>query len=159
MDIEYKFTVRFYFRQILYARLQLTDIDVNFTGFDHIELQYKASSESDSKWTTICSFYNDTAKYAAASGEKAMITGSSINRNFFGAEDQKYDLRAVSFSKVGNDFVTKTSTILSGTKDTKRPTVFGNLEPADGVLDVEDNIKMTFNEEIAEGIMTNVKNF
>jgi hypothetical protein len=82
-----------------------------------------------------------------------------FRNNFFGAEDQKYDIRAVSFSKVGNDFVTKTSAILSGTKDTKRPTVFGNLEPADGVLDVEDNIKMTFNEEIAEGIMTNVKNF
>ena len=142
-----------------YMPITIDGYDVNFTGFDHIELQYKASSESDSKWTTISSFYNDTAKFNAASGEKAMITGATISSRFFGAEDQKYDLRAVSFSKLGNDFVTKTSTLASGMKDTKRPVVFGNVQPADGVLDVEDELKVTFNEEIAEGVMTNVKNF
>lgn len=142
-----------------YMPVTIDGFDVNFTGFDHIELQYKATSESDTKWTTICSYYTDSAKFKVASGEKAMITGSTIGSRFFGAEDQKYDMRAVSFSKVGNDFVTKTSTLASGTKDTKRPVVFGNVQPADGILDVEDELKVTFNEEIAEGVMTNVKNF
>ena len=58
----------------------------------------------------------------------------------------------MTFSKVGNEFVTKESPVITGVKDTKRPVVFGNIEPADGVLGVEDEIRLTFNETIAEGI-------
>ena len=77
-----------------------------------------------------------------------MIEGATISTRFYGAEDQKYDIRAVTFSKVGNEFVTKSSPIISGVKDTKRPVVFGNIQPADGVLGIEDEIRLTFNEEI-----------
>ena len=142
-----------------YMPLTIDGFDVNFQGFDHIEVQYKASSEADTRWTNICSFFNDSALYAAASGEKAMIGGATINTRFFGAEDQNYDIRAVTYAKVGNDFVTKESAVISGVKDTKRPVVFGNIEPADGVLDINDEIRLTFNEPIAEGYMTEVKNF
>lgn len=65
----------------------------------------------------------------------------------------------MTFSKVGNEFVTKESPVITGVKDTKRPVVFGNIEPADGVLGVNDEIRLTFNETIAEGYMTEVKNF
>lgn len=142
-----------------YMPLTIDGFDVNFQGFDHIEIQYKPSSGSDKDWTNICSFYNDSVPYKAATGEKAMIEGATISTRFYGAEDQKYDIRAVTFSKVGNEFVTKSSPIISGVKDTKRPVVFGNIQPADGVLGIEDEIRLTFNEEIAEGYMTDVKNF
>ncbi len=142
-----------------YMPLTIDGFDVNFTGFDHIEVQYKPSSGSDKDWTNICSFFNDSVPYKAASGEKAMIEGATISTRFYGAEDQKYDIRAVTFSKVGNEFVTKSSPIISGVKDTKRPVVFGNIQPADGVLGIEDEIRLNFNEEIAEGYMTDVKNF
>lgn len=142
-----------------YMPLAIDGFDVNFTGFDHIEIQYKPSSGSDKDWTNICSFYNDSVLYKAASGEKAMIEGATINTRFYGAEDQKYDIRAMTFSKVGNEFVTKSSPIISGVKDTKRPVTFGNIQPADGVLGIEDEIRLNFNEEIAEGYMTDVKNF
>lgn len=79
-------------------------------------MQYKPSSGSDKDWTNICSFYNDSVKYKAASGEKAMIEGATISTRFYGAEDQKYDIRAVTFSKVGNEFVTKSSPVISGVK-------------------------------------------
>lgn len=142
-----------------YLPLTIDGFDVNFQGFHHIEVQYKASSEADTRWTNICSFFTDTAAYEAASGTKAFITGPTITTRFFGAEDQNYDIRAVSFSKVGNEFVTKESPVITGVKDTKRPVVFGNIEPADGVLGVNDEIRLTFNEPIAEGYMTDVKNF
>lgn len=142
-----------------YMALTIDGFDVNFTGFDHIEIQYKPSSGSDKDWSNICSFFNDSIPYKAASGEKAMIEGATISTRFYGAEDQKYDIRAVTFSKVGNEFVTKSSPIISGVKDTKRPVVFGNIQPADGVLGIEDEIRLNFNEEIAEGYMTDVKNF
>lgn len=142
-----------------YMPLTIDGFDVNFTGFDHIEIQYKPSSGSDKDWTNICSFFNDSVPYKAASGEKAMIEGATVSTRFYGAEDQKYDIRAVTFSKVGNEFVTKSSPVISGVKDTKRPVVFGNIQPADGVLGIEDEIRLNFNEEIAEGYMTDVKNF
>lgn len=142
-----------------YMPLTINGFDVNFQGFHHIEVQYKASSEADTRWTNICSFFTDTAYYKEASGTKAFIEGPTITTRFFGAEDQNYDIRAVTFSKVGNEFVTKESPVITGVKDTKRPVVFGNIEPADGVLGVEDEIRLTFNETIAEGYMTEVKNF
>ena len=142
-----------------YMPLTIDGFDVNFQGFHHIEVQYKASSEADTRWTNICSFFTDTAYYKEASGTKAFIEGPTITTRFFGAEDQNYDIRAVTFSKVGNEFVTKESPVITGVKDTKRPVVFGNIEPADGVLGVEDEIRLTFNETIAEGYMTEVKNF
>lgn len=142
-----------------YMPLTIDGFDVNFQGFHHIEVQYKASSEADTRWTNICSFFTDTAYYKEASGTKSFIEGPTITTRFFGAEDQNYDIRAVTFSKVGNEFVTKESPVITGVKDTKRPVVFGNIEPADGVLGVEDEIRLTFNETIAEGYMTEVKNF
>lgn len=142
-----------------YLPLTIDGFDVNFQGFHHIEVQYKASSEADTRWTNICSFFTDTAFYKEASGEKAFIEGPTLSTRFFGAEDQNYDIRAVSFSKVGNEFVTKESPVITGVKDTKRPVVFGNIEPADGILNVGDEIRLTFNEPIAEGYMTEVKNF
>lgn len=142
-----------------YLPLTIDGFDVNFQGFHHIEVQYKASSEADTRWTNICSFFTDTAYYEEASGTKEFITGPTITTRFFGAEDQNYDIRAVTFSKVGNEFVTKESPVITGVKDTKRPVVFGNIEPADGVLGVNDEIRLTFNETIAEGYMTEVKNF
>lgn len=142
-----------------YLPLTIDGFDVNFQGFHHIEVQYKASSEADTRWTNICSFFTDTTYYEEASGTKEFITGPTITTRFFGAEDQNYDIRAVTFSKVGNEFVTKESPVITGVKDTKRPVVFGNIEPADGVLGVNDEIRLTFNETIAEGYMTDVKNF
>lgn len=142
-----------------YLPLTIDGFDVNFQGFHHVEVQYKASSEADTRWTNICSFFTDTTFYEEASGEKAFIEGPTITSRFFGAEDQNYDIRAVTFSKVGNEFVTKESPVITGVKDTKRPVVFGNIEPADGILNVGDEIRLTFNEPIAEGYMTEVKNF
>ncbi len=142
-----------------YLPLTIDGFDVNFQGFHHIEVQYKASSEADTRWTNMCSFFTDTTYYEEASGTKEYINGPTITARFFGAEDQNYDIRAVTYTKVGNEFVTKESPVITGVKDTKRPVVFGNIEPADGVLDVEDEIRLTFNEPIAEGYMTEVKNF
>lgn len=142
-----------------YMPLTIDGFDVNFQGFHHIEAQYKPSSEADTRWTTLCSFYNDPALFEAATGDKEMLEGATATARFYGAEDQNYDIRAVAYSQVGNDFVTRESAVISGIKDTKCPVVFGNIEPADGVLGIEDELRLTFNEPIAEGYMTEVKNF
>ena len=58
-----------------YLPLTIDGFDVNFQGFHHIEVQYKASSEADTRWTNICSFFTDTTYYEEASGTKEFITG------------------------------------------------------------------------------------
>ncbi len=146
-----------------YLPVSIKDFDVNYRGFDHIELQYKLSSHSIDQWVTLCSFYADSARYAAASGNKAMITGGRIdNVHFYGERDpieQHYDLRAVSFCRHGSGFITKASPVLTGIKDTRPPRVFGQPEPAYGILGVADNIKLRFNEPIAGNYLDEDNNF
>lgn len=68
-----------------YLPVSISDYNVNYRGFDHIELQYKLSTQSDDGWVNLCSYYADSALYAAASGNKAMIQGGSIkNIRFYG---------------------------------------------------------------------------
>ncbi len=146
-----------------YLPVGIKDFDVNYRNFDHIEFQYKLSTQSVDEWVTLCSYYYDSALYAAASGTKAMITSGRIdNIHFYGERDpieQHYDLRAVSFCRHGSGFITKSSEVFTGIKDTRCPRVFGQPEPAYGILGVADNIKLRFNEPIAGNYLDEDNNF
>ena len=146
-----------------YLPVTISDFDVNYRGFDHIELQYKLSTHSDDGWVTLCSWYADSARYNAASGTKAMIQGGSIdNIRFYGERDpmeQQYDLRAVSFCRHGSGFISRSSEIKTGVKDTRRPRVFGQPLPANGILGVGDYLKLRFNEPIAGNYLDEDNNF
>ncbi len=146
-----------------YLPVTIDGFDVNYNGFDHIEFQYKLSTQSDDAWVNQCSYYYSDSLYKAASGNKAMITSGRIeNIRFYGERDpmeQQYDLRAVSYCRYGNGFVTRSSAVLSGTKDTRPPRVFGQPEPADAILGVGDNLKLRFNEAIAGNYLDEDNNF
>ncbi|MBR4265909.1 MAG: T9SS type A sorting domain-containing protein [Bacteroidales bacterium] len=146
-----------YFKTIL-----IDGFDVNYTDFEHIELQYKAGSESKN-WTTLISFYADEelCQQQKENGLNVALVKdnlTSIGRLkydwFFNASDNLYDVRAVSVCKINNEPVYTYSEIASGVKDMYRPRLFGNAEPADGVLDPNDVIKVSFNESILGGYLT-----
>lgn len=135
-----------------------------YDNFDHIELQYKKQTESEDQWVNYCSFFADDSLYALASGQKEMIhvPGKISNIRFYGENDpieMKYDLRAVSFCRLGTGFVSRTSKVVSGTKDTRRPSVFGIPKPADGILDFDDVISLPFTEPIAYNYLDETVNF
>ncbi|MDR0791884.1 MAG: T9SS type A sorting domain-containing protein [Chitinophagaceae bacterium] len=140
-----------------YLPVTLTGFNVNASQFDHIELQYKPAA--DATWITAMQFFADNSKYTAAQGSKQMIDGSSINYNLVmnnaSFSDQTYNLRAVSYC-MSNGQVTATSQsdMLTGIKDTYNPRLFGSPQPANGVLDIGDNIMLTFNEAIASGLLS-----
>ena len=141
-----------------YLPIIVDQFDVTNSLFDHIELQYKPTSSST--WIAAMKFYADSVKLKAAQGEKQFITNAQgINYNFVmddgSFNDQNYDVQAVSFCKVGAGFVTTESNLISGIKDTYNPRLFGTPQPADGVLNVNDNVKLTFNKTIAAGLLTN----
>ena len=146
-----------------YMPVTINGFDVNYDNFDHIELQYKLSTQSNDAWVNLCSYYDVDSLYQLASGTKKMIENGKIeNYRFYGERDpieQQYDLRAVSFCRHGSGFITRSSAVLTGIKDTRPPRVFGTPEPADAILGVGDNIKLRFNEAIAGNYLDEDNNF
>ncbi len=136
-----------------YIPVKIDGFNTEYRNFDHIELQYKRTTQPDADYVNLCSFYADSTLYAQASGEKRFIKGGVIDDLYFYGEndpvEQNYDLRAVSFCRLGNDFVTRSSQVLSGVKDTRRPEVFGSVSPKTGVLGIGDYIGIPFSEDIA----------
>ena len=132
-------------------------------NFDHIEFQYKESQRGDDSWTNLCSFYADSLLMTKASGEREMIPeNGNIVTNFYGegtVMEKAYDLRAVLFCRNGNEFLTTSSKILSGVKDTRRPQLFGTPEPTNGVLTQGDNIVFNFSEDIEYNYLSAITNF
>lgn len=141
-----------------YLPVTINQFDESNSLFDHIELQYKPSSNS--QWITVMSFYADSAKYNDAQGNKAFITNAQeINYNLemddASFNDQKYDIRALAVCRLGpGDFINTPSTVVSGVKDTYFPRLFGSPQPANGVLGAGDEIRLNFNEPIAAGLLT-----
>ncbi len=145
-----------------YLPVSLNGFDVNFRNFDHVELQYKQTNEPEARWTNLCSYYSNDSLFAKAAGTKAMIDGGTITTSFFGDSDPvelNYDLRAVTYSRLGNDFVTNSSAVLSGIKDTRRPDIFGSPLPANGILGVGDDLKLVFSEPINANRLLSTNNF
>ena len=146
-----------------YLPVVIDGYNINHPNFDHIEFQYKLSKQSDDGWVNLCSYYADSTYYKEASGSKAMMKAGSIeNIAFYGERDpmeQEYDLRAVSFCRYGTSFLTKSSKVLTGIKDTRPPRVFGEPEPANSILGVGDNLKLRFNEPIAGNYLDEDNNF
>ena len=143
-----------------YLPVEVSGYDVNHENFDHIEVQYKKHTDGDSKWVNLCSYYKDKELYEKASGEKAML--GKISLRFYGDVDpveMQYDLRAVSFCRLGNEFVTKSSEVVTGIKDTRAPEVFGVPKPSNGILTFEDVISVPFSEPIAYNYLDETANF
>ncbi len=146
-----------------YLPVTIDGFDIHHKNFDHIEFQYKLSTENDEAWVNQCSFFADDSLYAQASGNKAMIeNGRIMPFRFYGERDPKelnYDLRAVSFCRYGSGFVTKASPVIRGTKDTRPPMLFGKAQPANGILTIEDDISLRFSEPIAGNWLDEDNNF
>ena len=146
-----------------YLPVVIDGYDINYPNFDHIEFQYKLTKQSDDGWVNLCSFYANDTLYNEASGSKAMMKAGRIeNIAFYGERDpmeQQYDLRAVSFCRYGTSFLTKSSPVLTGIKDTRPPRVFGEPAPANSILGVGDNLLLRFNEPIAGNYLDEDNNF
>ena len=146
-----------------YLPIDINGFDIYHKNFDHIEFQYKLATESEDMWVNQCSFYASDSLYNLATGNKAMIENGTITPfRFYGERDpmeQKYDLRAVAYCRYGSGFVTQSSPVISGTKDTRPPRVFGQPEPANAILGVGDNLKLRYNEPIAGNYLDEDANF
>ena len=146
-----------------YLPVTINGFDRHQHNFDHIEFQYKESQRGDDSWTNICSFYADPTLMSNANGVRELIPeNGNIVTQFFGegwVMERTYDLRAVLFCRNGNDFLTTSSKIISGIKDTRRPQLFGTPEPKSGLLTQGDDIVFNFSEDIEYNYLSAITNF
>lgn len=145
-----------------YMPIEISGFDVNYTDFEHIELQYKSAAASDKEWVTLMYYYakDSLTKQAVKNGLNAQTIkpgdGGVISYKFFmdALPDQKYDLRAVSYCNINNELFQNESQVVSGIKDMYNPRLFGTPSPANGVLTISDDVRINFNETIAEGMLS-----
>ena len=150
-------------RQAYYMPVRIDGFDVNFPGFDHIELQYKLSTQGDKDWVSTCAYYQDKELMKKASGVTDTIPDNGIIvAPFYGEVDpveQYYDIRAVNYCRYAGGYLTQASPILKGIKDTRLPELFGTPEPINGILGIGDDLKLTFSEPIAGNYLSKINNF
>lgn len=144
-----------------YMEVLMSGFDVNYDSFNHIELQYKSSAESDDQWKTLMNYYGDSILYKKAleKGNAAFINPADAGKIKFllkmdDLPDQKYDLRAVSVCLINNEEIENYSETVSGIKDMLCPRLFGSPLPANGILTIQDELRLNFNEPVAEGLLT-----
>ena len=146
-----------------YIPVTINGFDRHQHNFDHIELQYKESQRGDDSWTNLCSYYAKDSLMATANGVRELIPeNGNIVTQFYGEGwviERTYDLRAVLFCRNGNDFLTTSSKVISGIKDTRRPQLFGTPEPKSGLLTAGDDIVFNFSEDIEYNYLSAITNF
>ena len=150
-------------RKAWYMPVRIEGFNVNDRGFDHIELQYKLTTQGEKDWVSVCSYYANDSLRAKASGVTDTIPSNGvIVAPFYGEVDpveQYYDLRAVVYARHAGGFLTNASPILTGIKDTRLPRLFGTPEPINSILGIGDDIKYEFSEPIAGNYLSKINNF
>jgi hypothetical protein len=124
--------------------------NLQHAGFNDFHFQYTPTGTSN--WTTAHIFTNDPEK--AGEDNTTVIDGATTIQFLWdmgSLPDRGYDIRLVSHCENGTK---NYSDVLSGILDGKRPQVFGTPQPADGILDVDDDIMVQFNEPIEGGLLT-----
>lgn len=138
--------------QSIPMNIGLGSYNLNHSTFEKVAVQYKSSSSS--QWISDMVYFVDTAAYNAASPPKQLINGNaSLNYTFEmkSLQDRNYDVRLRTFCADGT---TNSSDIVAGTKDVKRPKLFGTPQPGDGILSPGDDIMVTLDEDVQAGLLT-----
>ncbi len=140
--------------------IQITSYDLNNQNFNNIRFQYRGLGSAN--WITQRTFYAFQDDY-----DDALSSGQGNNIEFINnrteiiynwnmqVPDREYEIRAVSVCVLGpgSEILTPTNALL-GIKDTKRPQLFGSPQPADGILSLNDEISIQFDEPIVAAALT-----
>ena len=142
-----------------------TDLVMTFSGFDRnyrglkaFRLQYKKQGSTD--WTLLREYVLNS-KDKTDNNFMLPSTGSSVSYTLpmVAFSDGNYLFRVVSASTYGTDEVYRYSDEIAVVKDMMRPRPLGQPEPADGILDIGDELSVTFNETIIKGALSKEVNF
>ena len=140
----------------------ISDFEPSFRNFGLIRMQYRRANEVN--FTTLKEYVNDPALYPIT-GNREPITGYTINYDFNfednSPSDGEYVFRALAVSKIGASEVFSESNEITVIKDVRAPQALGNPMPANGILNLGDEVSITFNENIRNDVFfpTTIKNY
>ena len=136
--------------------LTFKDFDRNYNNLKAFRLEYKKQGATD--WTQ---FKEYVLGEPTGKQEKLPSSGASVSYKLpmSSFSDGEYIFRVVSASTYGAGEVYRYSEELSLNKDMQRPTPLGQPEPSNGILNIGDDLSVTFNETILKSELTKVANF
>ena len=139
-------------------RISFFGFDRNYNGLKAFRLQYKRVGGLD--WTRIHEYVLNT-KDKESGNEMLPSSGTQVDYTFNmnSLPDGDYLFRVVSVSANGDEEVYRYSNEMALVKDMQSPRSMGQPEPSDGVLDIGDELSVTFNEPILKGRITVESNF
>ena len=138
-------------------RLMFSGFDRNYKNLKAFRLQYKKPGTID--WTLLKEYVLD--ENGKTANQLLLPTDATVTyvQDMASFPDGDYLFRVVSVATYGNDEVYKYSDEIALVKDVVKPRPLGQPEPTDGVLDIGDELSLTFNEPIIKGELTKMKNF
>ena len=139
----------------------ISDYNYNAEGLQSIQLQIQ--QEGDPRWT-ICKewvkeglpmeSWQDILPMTASISDYLSLHDKTLY------PDGNWNIRAITVSKFGtNDIVYNSSDVLSFSKDIMLPQLISKPSPSNGVLTADNEISLTFNEDIRQGALTDIDNF
>ncbi len=140
-------------------RMAFSGFDRNYRGLKAFRLQYRKQGSTD--WTLVREYVLGDVDPGNSSSEKLPSSGTQVNYSLDmkSFPDGDYQFRVVSVSTYGQSEVYRYSDEITLVKDMERPRSMGQPEPSDGVLDIGDELSVTFNEAILKGRITKEANF
>ncbi len=133
--------------------IRIGNYDLDYGSFESFRFEYKPSSGSI--WVPVKYFVNDPALENKDDNQDTLLINDeafvTFDWDMSNLKDRTYDLRVVSRCSDGSE---NESPIISGILDNHRPQLFGTPQPADGILNIDDDIGITFNEPIEGGLLT-----
>ncbi|MGB3465126.1 MAG: LamG domain-containing protein, partial [Cyclobacteriaceae bacterium] len=139
--------------------LEIQEQEFYFENHSKVILQYKAAYQSDEDWVDIALWSKDQVEVdqLVASGENAYLFDTENNYIVYEWEtadyptpDGDYMVRWKYFCENGLESL---SAPITGKIDRTSPHAFGRPQPADGILSPSDEIVLTLNEPIEEGLV------
>ncbi|OYP61876.1 LamG-like jellyroll fold domain-containing protein [Prevotella sp. P3-122] len=142
--------------------LTISDYDKNSRGLKSLRLQ--AKQEGNPQWTTLKEWVVDETEAANDVNKEVLPAEGTFGHvldmsdaNVF--PDGQWNIRAITVSNFGGNEVTNSSDVIMLSKDMIRPQLITTPSPANGVLTADDEIAVTFNEDIRYGALTTIDNF
>jgi len=133
------------------------DFDRNYLGLKAFRLQYK--KQGSALWTQFKEYVVD--KKDNTDSNEMLPDGGTVTYKLpmSSFTDGEYTFRVLSVSTYAGKEITKSSQEIVLIKDMQRPRPLGQPEPADGILNIGDDLSITFNEKFMNGELTKTGNF
>lgn len=127
--------------------LTASGYDVNYAKLTGLLMEYR--KEGDNQWNKVHEYVKDAAAANADANKSVLDDASeSYTFNMKALPDGNYVFRVRTVCNFAGETVYGNSEEVSLVKDQSAPKLFGNANPADGILNAADEIGVTFNEDI-----------